>query len=153
MNTHRNNQMQLVLRVCALLTALFILSGCATNLDSTVAKGVDLTEIKTVFVQKLPADNRGVEKLIAAEMNKLGYEASFGPQMPEGSAFDALVTYQDKWMWDITMYMIELKVQILKPETRFVMASGHTMRTSLVRKSPEGMVEEVIGEIFGKASK
>ncbi len=151
MKTQKNRLTRAIGLVAALLVVQLFISGCATNLDSTVAKGVDLNEIETIFVQKLPADGRGVEKLIAEELIRLGYDASYGAALPEGESYDAMVTYQDKWMWDMTMYMIELKVQILDPETRFVMASGQTMRTSLVRKSPEGMVEEVLGEIFGKA--
>lgn len=131
-----------------LLGIVILLNGCATNLDSTIAPGTDLSEIKTVFVQKLPADGRGVEKLIAEELIRMGYEASYGSELPEGIAVDALVTYQDKWMWDITMYMIELRVQVLNPDTRFVLASGHSYRTSLARKSPPEMVKEVLGEIF-----
>jgi hypothetical protein len=130
---------------------LLFLTGCATNLESTVAPGVELDDIETIFVKKLPADERGVEKLIAEELVQMGYKASYGAELPDGQAYDALVEYQDKWMWDITMYMIELRVQILDPDNRFVMASGQSFRTSLVRKSPPEMVEEVLEEIFGEA--
>jgi hypothetical protein len=51
-------------------------------------------------------------------------------------------------MWDITMYMLELNVEIRDPRTDYILATGKSSRTSLARKSPEEMVEEVIGEIF-----
>ena len=53
-------------------------------------------------------------------------------------------------MWDITMYMLELNIEIRHPRTDYVLATGRSFRTSLARKSPEEMVEEVIGEIFGE---
>ena len=132
---------------------VFLLSGCATNLESDVAPGVNLTELETVFVQKLPADGRGVEKLIAEELTRMGFKASYGPELPADQTFDAMVTYQDKWMWDITMYMIELRIQVLNPESRFVMASGQSFRTSLARKSPPEMVKEVLSEIFKETAR
>ena len=66
------------------------------------------------------------------------------PPMP----VDGIVTYQDKWMWDITMYMLQLSVQVRDPKSRMVLVTGESMRTSLVRKDPEGMVEEVLTEMF-----
>jgi hypothetical protein len=51
-------------------------------------------------------------------------------------------------MWDITMYMLQLSIQIRDGKDRTVLATGQSLRPSLVRKSPEGMVEEVLGEIF-----
>jgi len=61
---------------------------------------------------------------------------------------DAVVTYQDRWMWDITMYMLKLDVQVHDGNSGAVIASAQAVRPSLQRKSPEGMVQEVLGEIF-----
>ncbi|MGH8275633.1 MAG: hypothetical protein ACRETH_02950, partial [Steroidobacteraceae bacterium] len=61
---------------------------------------------------------------------------------------DAIVTYQDRWMWDITMYMLKLDVQVRDGRSGAILATGEVMRPSLQRKSPEDMVEEVLGVIF-----
>lgn len=74
--------------------------------------------------------------------------SSFGIEATTTFPVDALVTYQDKWMWDITMYMLQLSIQIRDGKDRTVLATGQSFRPSLVRKSPEGMVNEVLGEIF-----
>jgi hypothetical protein len=50
-------------------------------------------------------------------------------------------------MWDITMYMIELTIDFRDPKTSFPLATGTSMHTSLTRKSPEEMVEEVLTNI------
>ncbi len=149
MNRNSAHRIPLI-ATCLVLACLLLMSGCATDLTSTVAPGTDLEAVKTAFVERLPADDRGVEKLIAEELARMGIQAASGDAMPADQDYDILVTYRDKWMWDITMYMIELRVQILKPDTRFVMASGYTFRTSLARKSPEEMVTEVMGEIFNE---
>ena len=59
-----------------------------------------------------------------------------------------MVTYVDKWMWDITMYLIELTITFRDPETRAAVGSGNSYHTSLTRLSPEEMVAEVIDNIL-----
>lgn len=130
-----------------LLAAAALASGCAT-LDASKAPGADLTKLRTFYVQRLPADERGVQKLIADRLNLMGKQSSYGDAEAPPEAVDAIVTYQDKWTWDITMYMLQLNVQVRDGQTRSVLASGSSMRPSLERKSPEGMVEEVLTEIF-----
>jgi len=139
--------MSFVIRLLLLVLTLSV-SACASNLEAKRVPGTDLAQLKTFYVQKLPADGRGVDQLIADRLNLMGFRASHGANETPATAVDAIVTYQDKWMWDITMYMIELSIQLREPQTRAVLATGHSMRTSLVRKDPEGMVEEVLTEIF-----
>jgi len=139
--------MSFAIRLLLIVLSLSM-SACASNLEAKRVPGTDLAQLKTFYVQKLPADGRGVEQMIADRLNLMGFRASHGVNETPAAAVDAIVTYQDKWMWDITMYMIELSIQLREPQTRAVLATGHSMRTSLVRKNPEGMVEEVLTEIF-----
>ena len=138
----------------ALISLLFVSllsTGCvSTRLAAVVSDNVDISTLKTFYVQKLPADDRGIEKVIAKELELLGYNATSGSEMDIPSGVDALVTYQDKWMWDITMYMIEINIQLRDPKTEVQLASGNSYRTSLVRKDPAFMVNEVLTEMFGK---
>lgn len=131
-----------------LLLACLFLPACSSTLNAKKVPGVDLTRLKSLYVQKLPADERGIDRLIAGRLTQMGFQATNGdgdvPLMP----VDGIVTYQDKWMWDITMYMLQLSVQVRDPKSRMVLVTGESMRTSLVRKDPEGMVEEVLTEMF-----
>jgi hypothetical protein len=132
------------------LSILILLSftACAENLNAKKMPGADLSPLKTVYVQKLAADGRGIDRLIADQLTLMGFIATNGVNDLPSSPVDAVVTYQDKWMWDITMYMIQLSVQIRDGQTRMLLATGQAMHTSLVRKSPEEMVEEVLMAIF-----
>ena len=130
-----------------LIPALIVLYGCATA-SSTQSPGVDLGKIKTVYVVKLAADERGVNRVIADQLNLLGYQATTGlePDMPQ--SVDATITYQDRWMWDITMYMLRLNIQVRDSKTGSILAEGESYRPSLQRKSPDGMAKEVLESIF-----
>src|SRR5215471_18793724 len=93
------------------LVLVLLLAGCATN-KASHAPDADLHKLKTFYVAKLPADDNGVEKLIAKRLNVLGYQCTSGDAQTPPATVDAVVTYQDHWMWDITMYMIKLDIQI-----------------------------------------
>ena len=99
-----------------------------------------------MYVTKNVADGRGVDLLIANKLQSMGYSVTKG--LSTTSDADALVTYVDKWMWDMKMYMLELTITIRDPKTDFPLASGNSYHTSLTRKSPEEMVDEVLANIF-----
>jgi len=134
--------------VVLVLSVLGLLTGCSSTLEAKKMPGTDLSKLKTFYVQKLAADGRGIEQLIAQRLTHMGFSAMSGVSETPSSPVDAIVTYQDKWMWDITMYMIQLSIQLRDPQNQMVLATGHSMRTSLIRKDPEGMVDEVLTEMF-----
>ncbi len=134
---------------CIMLICLLCLfSGCAkVVVTSDSDPSVELREIKKFYVQKFPPDKRGLEKIIAENLVKYGFEATYGDDVFPAQ-IDAIVTYKDRWMWDITNYMIEISIELRDPESKFIFASGKSYRTSLARKSPEIMIDEVLRDIF-----
>jgi hypothetical protein len=130
---------------------LLALTGCAVNrAGATVDPTARLDTLKTFHVKHLPADGRGIDQLIATNLRSRGYSVTTDGQVkPE--LVDAVVTYEDRWMWDITMYMVELTVVLRDPPSDFGLATGNSFHTSLSRKSPTAMVDEVVGNIFTTA--
>ena len=132
------------------LAAVFVaLSGCAINRDTgTFDPGMDIVQTDVFFVERFGPDNRGLEKIIADNLSLRGYAVSFGEKGMAPDDATILVTYIDKWMWDITMYMIELTITFRDPATLAAIGSGNSYHTSLTRLSPEQMIDEVLGNIF-----
>lgn len=144
--------MQLARRI--FLFAFFIgclaaFTGCATT-SGTVVAGADISRVKKIYVVKLPKDERGVNQHFADRLVALGYQATTGEASATPADIDAILTYQDKWMWDITMYMIELNAQLRQPKTEMMMANARSFRPSLQRKSPPEMVDEVLVNLLPK---
>ena len=137
-------------KIMELLFALAVLdaaSGCAVNrATAMVDPSADLAKLKSVHVTKVPADERGVNVLIADKFRARGLKVSTGPGKADN--VDAIVTYADKWMWDITMYMLELTIAIRDPKSDFALATGNSYHTSFTRKSPKEMVDEVVDNIY-----
>lgn len=124
------------LAAVGLLAATLLLGGCSTtSLESESMPGVNLSALRTFYVRKLPQDGRGVERLISDRLTAMGKISSYGPSPTPPQPVDAVVTYQDRWIWDFTMYMLELNIQIRDPSNDVQLASGHSLRTSLARKS------------------
>jgi len=131
------------------LGSALLLSGCANvSLSADIDPSANLKTHKSIYVRKLATDDRGIEKLIADYLNSIGKTASFGSEEQPDQSVDAILTYQDRWMWDITMYMLELRIQVRDPGTEYAFATAETYRTSLKRKDPEYMVKEVIDKLF-----
>ncbi|MEX0828256.1 MAG: hypothetical protein WD005_04815 [Haliea sp.] len=129
---------------------MILLSGCAvTNLTSDIDPDANLESLRSIYVVRQPNDRRGIEEMIALELRKYGKDAFHGDNAEPPANVDAILTYVDKWMWDITNYLLDLRIELRHPETGYILATGNSYRTSLARKSPEGMVKEVIGETFG----
>jgi hypothetical protein len=141
---------QIILLLCLLI--FMNLTGCANLATGRVTPGVDIKQFNKFYVAKFQPDNHEINHLIRDELQLMGYEATTGPENKEPEDAEVIVTYRDNWMWDITMYMIRLKIFIHEPKTQKLLAKGESYHTSLTRKSPEEMVTEILSNIFNKAS-
>jgi hypothetical protein len=135
-----------------LVATLSALTGCATNRSSaSVTPGADLKSKQSYYVVHRAEDTRNTDELIKEELIRKGFTATTGPELTPPYPADAVVTYIDKWFWDITMYMLELTINIRNPATNFPIAVGNSFHTSLTRLSPQEMVKEVTDNIFKEA--
>jgi hypothetical protein len=140
--------------VSAVLVMAALTTGCAVNrATATVDPQAKLDTLQSFHVQHFEKDERGTDKLIAENLRVRGYQVSTGKDVPP--KVDAVVTYVDKWFWDITMYMLELTINFREPNTNFPLATGNSYHTSLSRKAAPEMVDEVVGNILkeGKGKK
>ncbi|HEY8360476.1 MAG TPA: hypothetical protein VIL30_23730 [Ramlibacter sp.] len=145
--------MKRLLKAAAAALLLAVLTtGCAVNrATATVEPGANLATLKSFHVKPHDKDDGKVYDLIADNLRKRGHQVSVGAQ-PAGPV-DATVTYVDKWMWDITMYMLELTINFREPRTDFPLATGNSYHTSLTRLSPTEMVNEVLTNMLKKEEK
>ena len=122
-------------------------SGCAVNrATATVDPSVHWDAIKSLHVKKLEGEDGNVRKLLVDKFRFSGFTVTTDPDPADRP--DAFVSYRDKWIWDITMYLLELTVTLHDPRTDVAVASGNSFHTSLSRKSPKEMVDEVVNNIL-----
>lgn len=142
-----------LLRLLAVLGITAVLTtGCAVNrATGSVEPTVNLGALKTMYVKKIPDEKGGINELIVDKLRSKGVIVTTGEDAPPSNV-DAVVTYFDRWMWDITMYLLELTITIRDPKYDYALATGNSYHTSLTRLSPKEMVNEVVDNIY-KAAK
>ena len=113
---------------------------------ATADPGLRWETLKTLHVQQLDGEDGSTKKLIADKFRSAGFQVTADPE--PANKPDAVVTYLDRWMWDITMYMLELTVTLKDPRNDIALATGNSLHTSLTRKSPKAMVDEVVDNIL-----
>jgi hypothetical protein len=134
-----------------LLGLLLVSTGCASGAArfAEALPGSRLSEMRRFYVQHRQGDERDIHLAIQEELRPFGVhvDAGEGPP-PEG--YDAIVTYVDRYIWDMTMYCLQLTVYVRDTRTGYVTATGWSWRPSVVRKTPQGHARLILAELFGR---
>jgi len=135
-----------------LFVSLWFASGCINRATATLEPGANLSAIKSYYVVHQPKDTHRIHDLIRDRLIRAGLSATAGPELTQGNyQADSIITYVDRWVWDITLYLLELTVTLRDATNGFPLAVGNSFHTSLTRISPEEMVDEVMTNIFNAA--
>ena len=132
--------------VGVVLALLPTVTGCSQKLSGGPEAGVDIARYRVYHVvQNEKAD---VATALQQDLYARGNTVTYGPEANTPPAAEAKVMYHDKWMWDMTMYLIEVKIEMVDARSGALLASGRSYRTSLARKPVDVMVKEVMDRIF-----
>ena len=129
----------------------FLLLGCASGAAHYAGElpGSRLSEMRRFYVQHQEDDSRDIHLEIQQEMRAFGLDVDAGKGPPTGE-YDAILTYADRYIWDVTMFCIQLTVYIHDTRTGYVTATGWSWRPSTVRKTPQGHARLIFSEMFGR---
>jgi hypothetical protein len=137
-----------ILKLAAILSIVTSLTtGCANHATGNIYPSANLSALKKMYVKHYADDNAAVNVRIADKLREQGVIVTTGDGEPP-TDIDAVVTYVDRWMWDFTMYMLELTIDIRDAKSQALLASGNSLHSSLTRKSPAEMVSEVVNSIY-----
>ncbi len=134
--------------VLLILGLLLSTTGCVNRATASLTPEADLSKIKSFYL--IPGEeDKDNYLIIQSNLQKRGYVVTTGPEMQPPYKADAVVHYVDKWMWDLSPYMLELTITFRDPLYNKPFAVGNSLHTSLTRLSAEEMVDEVLTNIFG----
>jgi hypothetical protein len=140
-------------RVLILVIMLAALGGCGTSgaqHHTTLLPGSEIGSMQRFYVVHRDGDPRNIERDIAQQLVDLGFEASSGAVEPsDPTEYDAVVTYIDRYIWDMSMYCLQLTLYVRDTRTGFITATGSSWRPSLVRKTPAGHAKILLTELLG----
>lgn len=141
-----------ILKTAASLAIVSFLSSCSvhenTRQVSPSFSETGVTKLRTFYVRKHADDDYKLGEDIAAQLQMMGYNATCGSAQSAPGRVDAVVSYMDRWVWDMTMYMLSLDVQLRDPGSDTILATAKTVRSSLIRKSQQEMVRETLTKLF-----
>jgi hypothetical protein len=128
------------------------LAGCSSA-SRNVAAGVDLTKIRSIWVEQRLADNHNVRDRLVRALRAHGYDADAGPltMMPDRGV-DAVLVYQDRWTWDFRSYMMELEAELRHPRNQALMAQVFIHQLPFRGYSTDGMAEKAIQTLLPRGS-
>lgn len=141
-----------IYKVAAFILMLLLIgmTGCSIqNLDARLVPGSDLSTQASYYIIRHEQDTRSIDVTIAKQLKNMGlHNISSGTEINKPKDTDIIVLYEDRWMWDITNYLLFLKIQFRDANSDLLLARGKSYRTSLVRKSVDEMVQETLVAIF-----
>lgn len=142
--------MQKLSTVVLLAAALVVLTGCYVQyVNSRVLPDTVIGPDKTYYVVRHANDSRQIDLTVANEMRAMGlHQVSSGLAADMPANTEVVVLYEDRWMWDMTNYLWMLKMQFRDASNNVLIARGQSVRTSLVRKTVEEMVQETLVAVF-----
>jgi hypothetical protein len=141
------------IRSLAVATTIFATAACGTSgaqYHVTTLPGSRIRSMKSFYVVHRDSDPRHIERDIAQQLVDLGYQATSGPTEPaDPDQYDAVVTYIDRYMWDMSMYCLQLTLYVRDTRTGYITATASSWRPSLVRKTPAGHAKILLTELLG----
>lgn len=138
-------------RTKSIVVALFLLltsSACVTNREhARFDPERDIQPSDVFYVEQPRDDQRQLGQLIADNLSARGMVATAGPEDSAPAKSTILVTYEARWSWDITTFLIEMTITLRNSTTRDAFAIGSSYHTSMSRLNPVEMVDEIISNL------
>lgn len=127
------------------------LSGCAVASHSgQLSIPPEVAATGVFYVEQSKTDSRNLDAIISARMQARGLTAQSGPVAPPNVNY--VVTYQDKWAWDMRMYLLDMRIELRDAKDRSILGFGDSFQTSLsaMGKSYADVVDTALNELFKK---
>lgn len=86
--------------------------------------GNDIEKLQKFYVEKLDTDKRNIDIITRDQLNDMGFEAFTKESAFNQDKIHATVTSNDKWMWDMRKYLLQLTIHIKSTKSDFVVGAG-----------------------------
>ena len=139
--------------VRALLVVLLTVActGCLSqsSLDGFGLPSSAREDGRTFAVRHQPKDPRNLDRLIAEELRGQGLSLA-----AEAADADYVVTYVDRWYWDMRNYLIDLRIDVRDARTDVLVATGRSYQTSLAAmgETHQSVIERTVAILIDGAT-
>ncbi len=107
-----------------------ILAGCVSQSSLDGLRIPETVRRGAIFVvDHQPEDGRGIDDVIVTALRSHGIEAVKRGQV--SGTGDYVVSYIDRWFWDMRTYMIDLRIDVREFASEVLVGSARSYQTSL----------------------
>jgi hypothetical protein len=135
--------------ILGLLVLSLFYSGCASHSATPLSASAQASGA-TYYVENHGNDERNLEQIIASEFEQRGIRVSSGTTTERPADANYIVSYIDKWYWDMRTYLLELNIKVTEAATGAVVAESRSYQDSLAAmgKSYETIVRRATVQLF-----
>ena len=124
--------------------ATLLLAGCS-SVQGDRLNDAARTSSATFFVEHQPKDTRHLDLQIGDALGAKGVTVT--PRREEAAY---VVTYEDRWSWDMRPFLRDLKIEVRDAKTGEVVGTGRSRQDSLsaMGKSFRDVIDRAVGAMF-----
>lgn len=119
-----------MVRRIALVSIMLLVVGCSSVGGSRLPNEAR-SDASLYYVQHQPKDGRNLHRLIAEALRDRGFKTLSGVKEERPKKADYYVNYEDRWRWDMRMYLLELRIDVHEADTGKVIGHGRSYQDSL----------------------
>ena len=137
-----------------LILSLAALTGCVGSATGqTIPAGLASSE-NLFYVAHQPKDSRNLHNDIASALQSRGFTATAGPADAKPSNADYVVTYVDRWQWDMRIYLSDLRIEVRDALDNSLMGYGQSAQSSFkaMGKNHEDVITAALDQLLGVGS-
>ena len=135
--------------ILAMLVLGLLAMACAGS-SANPLMGAALEPSVVYFVENHGEDHRNLEQIIADVIEMRGIKVSSGApgQRPANATF--VVTYEDRWSWDMRTYLRDIRIEVRNVKTGTIVADAHSYQGSLsaMGQSYQEIVQRTAQQLF-----
>jgi len=138
------------LRRSSLCLLALLLVGCVGNTSGQLTLPKEQVQAGSYFVQRHDKDARDLASTIAKSMQARGLNVTAGTAAERPAEAAYIVTYVDKWMWDMRMYLYDLRIELRDARDQSILGYGQSMQSSLkaMGQTHEDVINRALDQLF-----
>ncbi len=127
-----------------------MLVGCVSNTSGELTLPKEQVQAGSYFVQRHDKDDRDLASTIAKAMQARGLQATAGTVAQHPTETTYVVTYVDKWMWDMRVYLYDLRIDLRDARDQSILGYGQSMQGSLkaMGQTHEDIINRALDQLF-----
>jgi hypothetical protein len=134
------------------LAAALLLGGCSTYRIASDGRH-DFAATKRFFVETPLTDDHQIGTAIVAALRSHGREADRGPITMLPDSAEVIVSFQDRWFWDVKYHMTSLRLTARDPNTDAILGWVSFDGATAMNANPGEVVARLVAAMLAPPQK